>query len=316
MTLFPTIAEQFDTACSLWPDAFHLAVLDAALIPNLPDTLEAWQVEHQLLLSGTAADEMRDIGPYIVHMPRGSRIAQAVFDHGPAAWQLWGRRFGMVLVTDKDLAATRAHLRHYLRLRDGAGKWYHLRFWDPTSIAALLDATLPEERAAFISGCGLRAVVFEDLLKVPLAADEVPPLALRLLDPAPNNGIRRISLQQGLLDAFADLRLKHWTAENARRLWQEQPEWCTRHAGNLGEVVAAILARARAWGLRERGSQRLFLDIEVALGPGFDTNPACRWATNILGAPQYSSEGRRAEALHDALRAHAPDLVDGEMAWA
>jgi len=76
-------------------------------------------------------------------------------------------------------------------------------------------------------------------------------------------------------------------------------------------AVEQGLRDATRHGLSRRGSMRLYLELMVSLGSGFDRDPQYPWAADILGRPKPADELRRAELLYDqALRYR--DAVVGE----
>jgi hypothetical protein len=77
----------------------------------------------------------------------------------------------------------------------------------------------------------------------------------------------------------------------------------------LRTVVAAAVERGSDHGFSDRGPVRLFLEMLLSLGWGFDTDPLLPWAAAALG--DTSDQHRRAERLYSASRDYY-SLVAGQ----
>lgn len=119
------------------------ALLDAAKVFGLPEMLEASGLEHACLFQGDAAEELRDVAPWIVKLEPDRKFTQGLFSSGAAPWQMLDYEPGIYLRSSASLQDLRAHLRKFTRMRDEAGKWYYLRFWEPRG-ADQTFAALPQ----------------------------------------------------------------------------------------------------------------------------------------------------------------------------
>lgn len=117
------------------------ALLDAAKVPGLPEMLETSGLDHACLFQGTAAEELRDVAPWIVRLVEHHKFTQSVFTSGDAPWDMWDKGPGILLRSQGSLAELRKHLRKFTRAKDETGKWYYVRFYDPIVATGMLDQT-------------------------------------------------------------------------------------------------------------------------------------------------------------------------------
>ncbi len=125
-------APLFDPVFRGTPHVF--AVLDAALIAQLPARLAGMDVPHACLF-GDAADRTAEAAPWLVQLVPDDRLLRSLFtddapDH-PATWAFWRARAGILIRSDMRLDALRLHLRRFLRVKDMRGKDFFFRFWEP-----------------------------------------------------------------------------------------------------------------------------------------------------------------------------------------
>ncbi|MEM8849590.1 MAG: DUF4123 domain-containing protein [Pseudomonadota bacterium] len=113
------------------------AVLDAAKIDTLPETLATSGLTHACLFNGKGADDLADAAPWLVALDPDNRVARDLFTESPAPWHLWRSDALIVLQSSLSFDAMRRHLRRFTRLRRDTGAWYYFRFWQPDLIGAL-----------------------------------------------------------------------------------------------------------------------------------------------------------------------------------
>ncbi|WP_179381795.1 DUF4123 domain-containing protein [Jannaschia marina] len=106
------------------------AVLDAAKLPGLPEMLETSGLDHACLFQGAAAEELRDVAPYLVRLEEGHRFTRGLFTQGEGPGDMWDRESGIFLRSQGSLNDLRKHLRKFTKLQDGEGKWFYFRFWE------------------------------------------------------------------------------------------------------------------------------------------------------------------------------------------
>jgi len=94
------------------------------------------------------------------------------------------------------------------------------------------------------------------------------------------------------LRAFEDEMVEH-LAEFSPPLFKAVKE--TR----IREVIRLGTTRAREYGITFQGPVRLYLELMLLFGSGFDTDPQYPWAAEILGDPDSGGEMERAERLFE-----------------
>lgn len=114
------------------------AVIDAALVPNLPELLETSGLPHRCLYRLEDDPALADSAPWLVELAQDCRFLRGLFTASDRPTHLWNSGAVMLLVSEADLDGLRALLRRFTRVRDDAGRWYYWRFWDARSLLAFL----------------------------------------------------------------------------------------------------------------------------------------------------------------------------------
>jgi len=144
----PTPAEvaQYGSAEKVPPLSTY-AILDAAKVVNFIEMLEASELEHRCLFKGKAAEEMRDVAPYVVRLQEGVDFTRNLFSHDPeqeVPWFMWDREPGIYVRSRGSLEEMWRHFRKFTKVQDEDGKWFYFRFWEPKVILNLLSQKRPE----------------------------------------------------------------------------------------------------------------------------------------------------------------------------
>lgn len=147
------------------------AVLDGAVLTNLPDRLAKSGLEYACLYSGKAAENLVEIAPYLVHLKAEEDLTRELLTDGDAPWQNWGEPIGLFLQSNSDLSDLRTHLRKFTRLpKWDTGTWVLFRFWQADILAGLalrgpydLTSALlhPSAISRALLPCGDRFVIVE-----------------------------------------------------------------------------------------------------------------------------------------------------------
>jgi len=119
------------------------AILDAAKVMGLVEMLETSGLEYACLFRGDAAEELRDVAPYLVRLEESSTFTRNLFTKGDAGWQMWNKEPGMYFRSRADLNELRRHFRRFTKVQDEGGKWYYLRFWEPRAAQQAFTAMSP-----------------------------------------------------------------------------------------------------------------------------------------------------------------------------
>lgn len=107
------------------------AILDAAKIPDLPDTLANSGLTYLNLFRGTAAQELADVSPYIVKLEIENDFVRKLFTDTGKKTDLWSNEVG-IYVRSKDTIENLLRLfRKFTRVRDEHDNWSYFRFWEP-----------------------------------------------------------------------------------------------------------------------------------------------------------------------------------------
>lgn len=114
------------------------AVIDAALVPNLPELLEASGLPHRCLYRIETQPELAHSAPWLVALTQDCRFLRGIFTAGDRPDQLWNSHAVMLLASDSDLDALHRLLRRFTRVQDSEGRWYYWRFWEPRALLAFL----------------------------------------------------------------------------------------------------------------------------------------------------------------------------------
>jgi hypothetical protein len=78
----------------------------------------------------------------------------------------------------------------------------------------------------------------------------------------------------------------------------------TRTSADLLGFIRDGAAKARRYGLGERGELQRFINLMLVLGSNFDVDPATAWAGKILGEPGEASPAARLELLYHFAAEH------------
>lgn len=133
----PTPAEIAAGAGKDLPPLETFAILDAARLPGLPETLATSGLEHACLFQGKAEEELSEVAPWIVTLKEQHSFTRSLFSRSDAPQHWWDKDPAIFLRTRAGLDAVRRHLRKFTKLRDEDGKWFYVRFWEAKVLAAL-----------------------------------------------------------------------------------------------------------------------------------------------------------------------------------
>jgi hypothetical protein len=128
------------------------AVLDGAIVDDLPPLLQRHAPDAMCLFSGDLDPMLAAAAPYLLPLAPDSGGAQLALRDG------WNAHWGIVLVADPGTQAhaLRAHLRRILRVVTPGGDSMLFRFYDPRAFRSVVPSFDMEQRKAFfgpIRGC-------------------------------------------------------------------------------------------------------------------------------------------------------------------
>ncbi len=130
------------------PTLHTYAILDAAKVPCLPEMLDASGLDHACLFNGEAAEELRNVAPYLVMLEEEHVFTRNLFTKGEAGWQMWGKEPGIFIRSQARQNEICKHFRNFTQVWTKAGSVEYFRFWESTVldyIAFFGGADLGEE---------------------------------------------------------------------------------------------------------------------------------------------------------------------------
>ncbi|MBL3576326.1 DUF4123 domain-containing protein [Rhodovulum sulfidophilum] len=134
--LFTNSGEEFSAHTSLKT----YALLDAAKIENLIETLENSNLDHACLFRGKALETVGHLGPWLVCLGQNDQFTRRLFTESKQKWGLWGKRPGIFIRSTCRLQELCDHLRRFTYVQTAAGRRMIFRFWDTECAGALLSA--------------------------------------------------------------------------------------------------------------------------------------------------------------------------------
>lgn len=120
------------------------AVLDASRSDRVLTLLRESVEEYRSLYEGVQGDALGDVAPYIVELPKGSTLLDALVREG------WQRRWGMFLTSDRPFKMVRRHFRRFLMVKEEeTGEPLYFRFYDPVVLRVFLPTCSVRQRHEF-----------------------------------------------------------------------------------------------------------------------------------------------------------------------
>ena len=133
------------------PESLVYAILDGASVPDLPQTLERFEVEAECLFRGDLEPDLALAAPYLALLPADTPFVEWLLQEG------WGKHWGIFAVSKVDLRDLRMHLRTLLKVYGPDLKPLYFRYYDPRVLRAYLP-TCNEREAHTIFGPVLRYI--------------------------------------------------------------------------------------------------------------------------------------------------------------
>lgn len=120
--------------------------------------------------------------------------------------------------------------------------------------------------------------------------------------------------QFGAFDQAADRRFEDEMLAHCRFAAPRLAE--IRGEDTIRAVIRLGMKRARAHGLTTRGPVRYHIDLMLAFGCDFDSDPQYPWVAASLADTEGMAEMARAEQLHALVSAHAAEVLGPDNAYA
>lgn len=119
------------------------AILDAARDPKVLQILRASKEEFQSLYEGQQGEELAELAPYLVSLPKDSKLLEML------VCEAWGKSWVAYFVSASPFSEVRRHFRHFLIVEDEAGKKMYFRFYDPRVLRVYLPTCTGQETVSF-----------------------------------------------------------------------------------------------------------------------------------------------------------------------
>lgn len=108
-------------------------VFDAAKCERIVTLLRESVERYQSLYEGIDGETFEEEAPYLVQLPKDSRLLHALVTEG------WGKRWGIYLASSRSFREVRRHLRRFLIVYEEAEKRrLYFRFYDPGVMRSFL----------------------------------------------------------------------------------------------------------------------------------------------------------------------------------
>jgi pSer/pThr/pTyr-binding forkhead associated (FHA) protein len=118
-------------------------LLDAACKDKIGALIASAAERVQCLYDGNSAVELAPWAPYLVDLPRGSKLAEEILKEG------WGKGWASFFVSRHSFEDLRHHFRKFLMVKLGDGSEAYFRFYDPRVLRDFLPTSTSEELVEF-----------------------------------------------------------------------------------------------------------------------------------------------------------------------
>ncbi|TNE64895.1 MAG: DUF4123 domain-containing protein [Rhodobacteraceae bacterium] len=127
------------------------AILDAGKFQSGLSEFEDCGLPFRCLFKGDAAEEQKDVAPYLFELTPDSPFVRRLFTHLPdmpetmTTVHMWHREPGIYLRSRAGFDDVSKHFRKFTKVQDENGKWYYFRFWEPEMLysAAKIISEVP-----------------------------------------------------------------------------------------------------------------------------------------------------------------------------
>lgn len=117
------------------------AVLDAARSERILELARESVETYRSLYEGVKAEGLAEVAPYLVELPRGSRLLARLVREG------WGKRWGIYFACPRPFKEVRTHLRRFLRVESEEDRApLYFRYYDPATLRVFLAGCTPRQK--------------------------------------------------------------------------------------------------------------------------------------------------------------------------
>jgi uncharacterized protein DUF4123/FHA domain-containing protein len=124
-------------------------VFDAARSDRIRELKGGSEERCRSLYDGPQADALAEAAPYLIELPRVSRLLELLVREG------WTQRWGIYLTSDLPFDKVRRHLRRFLLVEDEeTTEKVYFRFYDPATLRLFLPTCTPRQESTFFGEIG------------------------------------------------------------------------------------------------------------------------------------------------------------------
>lgn len=279
------------------------ALLDAARIPGLPETLETSRLDHICLFRGDSFDQLKQVAPWLVRIEGSGKFTRNLFRASTKSWHLWGKDAGIFLRSPAGLQDVAAHLRRFTKVSDKAGKWVFFRFWDP------LVAQI------YFGGMADHAERIGQIFRLPtgqpmeMIVQTGPQEAVRMAPSdllPPDQPRRAISFDAPDLALLTEVSFHALSRQLADWLAQDYPEaFADRSPAQMRAIGAHVVATGRWLGLTMKQDFAFVAQMMMTSG-GWFLQDGTLPAMNRLIADTPAPKAEAMVAAYDGMQAQTP----------
>ncbi len=249
------------------------AVLAGGRIPHLVERLEAMDLPRTCLFGGELAETAAEFAPWLVELAPDAPLLRQMLCHVSgdvgSVQGFMSLGAGMLIRSDVETMALRAHLRRFMRVLDARGRPFFFRLWEPESAAAYF-AGLTDRPATMARWMRPRDGGAVDAILLPVW-DGGPALVTARAGPGvrhavPETGAFALTLAD--VATLAEVQWRHDLRGIADRLTETFPDVAVRVGRDLPDLVANVAARMSRAGFARR--DMLFTVCAWALHYGAD----------------------------------------------
>ena len=271
------------------------AILDSARDERILVLLQESVEEFRSLYEGTQGQALAEVAPYLVALPKDSRLLEALVEEG------WGHSWGVYLTCSLPFQELRRHFRKLLMVKaEGFERRLYFRCYDPRVLRPLLEMYHPSQKA----------MLFGDVERYLLEGKDQEVLCLK---PEVGTGVNadtpdEILIEKRQLDLLGDELMATFVSRVSQRIRQDfQNEALVRgmEPSSLEQFVRSRVDDARNHGVVQVLDVEYFITCCVVLGPDFYQQEKYGWATEILNDKDWDGTmkmKRIAQRLSQAVR--------------
>lgn len=228
------------------------AILDAAKVVNMVETLEDTTLDHRCLFKGDAFDKLKDVAPWVIRLEEGNVFTRNLFTRSDAPWHLWASEPGIYFRSHGSLEDLWNHFRKFTKVQDEFGKRYYSRFFDPKVALSLLD------QSVFWSSFLNNEIVKSCIVLTELRSVELRCSAQMEGSPRVDFEILRRQDLRKQTDKIADTIRKTFAMENVP-------------VSEMEHEVHQVVQRMMGFGLLNIGHLQTMAAWDLMYGPQFET---------------------------------------------